>query len=151
MKNKDPQIGFKLQGIKTEQFAIFEENYIPKQKAIVYARIQFKLNQQYKRVGVFLSIEFKQEGKIIIKIVVSCHFKLEESSWESFIHKKESKIIIPKGFMTHLVMITTGTTRGVLFAKTELTQFSKFIVPTLNVTKLVPVDASFDWVDEKVE
>jgi len=45
-------------------------------------------------------------------------------------------------------MITTGTARGVLFAKTEATQFSKFFVPTLNVAKMITEDAIFDLASE---
>jgi hypothetical protein len=45
-------------------------------------------------------------------------------------------------------MLTTGTSRGVLFAKTEATQFSKFIVPTLNVTEMIKEDASFDIAEQ---
>ena len=73
---------------------------------------------------------------------VSCHFKIEDASWNSFI--KKNKLIVPKQFLAHLAMLTTGTSRGVLFAKTEATQFSKFIVPTLNVTEMIKEDASFD-------
>ena len=53
-------------------------------------------------------------------------------------------MIVPKGFLAHLAMITTGTSRGVLFAKTEATPFSKFIVPTLNVEEMIKKDAIFD-------
>lgn len=89
-----------------------------------------------------LGFEFMQGKKIFLKIQVSCHFKIEEGSWNQFI--QENKLIIPKSFLAHIAMITTGTTRGVLFAKTESTQFSKFIVPTLNVVELIKEDASFD-------
>jgi hypothetical protein len=53
-------------------------------------------------------------------------------------------LIVPKGFLAHLAMITTGTSRGVLFAKTEATPFSKFIIPTLNVSEMIYEDAIFD-------
>ena len=40
-------------------------------------------------------------------------------------------------------MITIGTTRGVLFAKTESTPFSKYIIPTINVAEMIENDATF--------
>jgi hypothetical protein len=46
--------------------------------------------------------------------------------------------------MAHLAMITTSTCRGVLFAKTEGTEFYKFIIPTLNVTGMINEDAEFE-------
>lgn len=142
MKKENTQVGFALKGIKTEQFAIFEENYIPKKETGLGTELQFKLDQTNKQVAVFLGFEFVQGKKVFLKIQVSCHFKIEESSWQSFI--QNNKLIVPKGFLAHLAMITTGTSRGVLFAKTEGTQFSKFIVPTLNVAEMIQEDASFN-------
>jgi hypothetical protein len=142
MEKENTQVGFKLNGIKTEQFAIIEENYVPKKITDLGTELQFKLNQINKQIAVFLGFEFKQGKKIFLKIQVSCHFKLDESAWNSFI--QENNLIIPKGFLAHLAMITTGTSRGVLFAKTEVTPFSKFIVPTLNVEEMIKKDAIFD-------
>jgi len=142
MKKDNTQVGFALQGIKTEQFAIFEENYAPKKETSLGTELQFKLDQTNKQIGVFLGFEFMQGKKVFLKIVVSCHFKIEESSWTTFV--QENSLTVPKGFLAHLAIITTGTTRGVLFAKTEATQFSKFIVPTLNVAEMIKEDASFD-------
>jgi hypothetical protein len=146
MKKDNTQVGFALQGIKTEQFAIFEENYAPKKETGLGTELQFKLDQKNKQIGVFLGFEFMQGKKVFLKIVVSCHFKIEESSWTSFL--QENSLTVPKGFLAHLAMITTGTTRGVLFAKTEATPFSKFIVPTLNVAEMIKEDASFEMANE---
>ncbi len=148
MKKDNPEIGFALQGIKTEQFAIFEENYAPKKETALGTEVQFKLDEQNKKFGVFIGFEFTQGKKIFLKIQVSCHFRIEEKSWKNFIQKENAKLVVPKEFLAHLAMITTGTTRGVLFAKTESTTFSKFIVPTLDVTEMIKEDASFDVVIE---
>jgi hypothetical protein len=145
METENTSVGFVLQGIKTEQFAILEENYAPKKEVGLGTGIQFKVDSENKQIGTFLGFEFKQGKKVFLKIQVSCHFKIEESSWSSFI--QENKLIVPKGFLAHLAMITTGTSRGVLFAKTEGTQFSKFIVPTLNVAEMIQEDATFDIVE----
>ena len=148
MKKDNTQVGFTLQGIKTEQFAIFEENFVPKKETGLGTELQFKLDEKNNQICVFLGFEFMQGKKVFLKIQVSCHFKIEESSWNNFIQKKGSKLVVPKGFLAHLAMITTGTTRGVLFAKTETTPFSKFIVPTLNVAEMITEDASFEMVNE---
>lgn len=145
MKKENTQVGFAINGIKTEQFAIFEENYAPKKNTALGTELQFKLDQTNKQIAVFLEFEFTQGKKVFLKIQVSCHFKIEESSWKSFI--QENQLIVPKGFLAHLAMITTGTSRGLLFAKTEGTLFSKFIVPTLNVAEIIQEDATFD-IDE---
>jgi hypothetical protein len=142
METENKEIGFALQGIKTEQFAIFEENYAPKKEIGLGAGLQFKLDKTNKQIGVFLGFEFMQGKKVFLKIQVSCHFKFEENSWSSFI--QENKLIVPKGFLTHLAMITIGTARGVLFAKTEGTSFSKYIIPTINVAEMIKEDVFFE-------
>jgi hypothetical protein len=148
MKKENIQVGFELLGIKTEQFAIFEENYNIKKETNLNTELQFKLDQTNKQIGVFLGFEFLQAKKVFIKILVSCHFKIREESWNSFIKENDSKLLVPKGFLAHLAMITTGTSRGVLFAKTEGSQFSKFIIPTINITTMITEDASFEIENE---
>lgn len=142
MEIENNGVGFVLQGIKTEQFAILEENYLPKKDIGLGTGLQFRIDSQNKQIGAFLSFEFIQEKKVFLKIQVSCHFKIEKNAWDSFIQK--NKLSVPKGFLAHLAMITTGTTRGVLFAKTEGTLFSKYIVPTINVAEMINEDGVFD-------
>lgn len=146
METENTSVGFALQGIKTEQFAILEENYAPKKDVGLGTGLQFKVDSENKQIGVFLSFEFIQGKKVFLKIQVSCHFKIEETAWASF--RKEDKLIVPKEFLAHLAMITTGTTRGVLFAKTEGTAFSKYIIPTINVAEMIKEDASFEITSE---
>lgn len=146
METENTGVGFALQGIKTEQFAILEENYAPKKDIGLNTGLQFKVDSENKQIGVFLSFEFIQGKKVFLKIQVSCHFKIEETAWDSF--RKEDKLIVPKGFLAHLAMITTGTTRGVLFAKTEGTVFSKYLIPTINVAEMINEDASFEITSE---
>jgi hypothetical protein len=147
MKRDDSQIFFALQGIKTEQFALLEANCNLKKEAELATEIQFKLDQTNKQIGVFLGFEFLQRKKVFLKIVVSCHFKIQEESWNTNIILKENKLIVPKDLLAHLAMITVGTSRGILFAKTEGTVFAKFIIPTINVAEMIPEDAIFDIVN----
>lgn len=146
METEKTSVGFVLQGIKTEQFAILEENYAPKKEIDLGAGLQFKVDIENKQIGTFLSFEFIQGKKVFLKIQVSCHFKIEETAWTSF--RNEDQLIVPKGFLAHLVMITTGTTRGVLFAKTEGTTFSKYLIPTINVAEMIKEDVSFEIIAE---
>ena len=140
---KEETINFSLLNIKTEQFAILEENYNDKKSVEFGTIIQFKLDSKNHIIGVFLGITFDQAKKSFLKIEVSCHFNIENSSWNHFIDQDSSTITFPKGFLSHLSMITVGTTRGILFSKTEGSNFNKFIIPTINVTKIIEKDAKF--------
>lgn len=138
MKNEKKAVGFVLQGIRLEQFAVFEDGYSPDNKSNVMTKLQFRIDGDNRLIGVFPGFEFTQEEKVFLKIEVSCHFKISEESWNSFL--AEDQLRVPKDFMAHLAMITVGTARGVLFSKTEGSPFSRFILPTINVKEMVPED-----------
>lgn len=134
-------IGFALVAIKTEQFALFEEKYSSKKELNITTSLEFKINEEQKLIGVFATFTFEQSKKIFIKIQVSCHFNIEPNTWTSFL--KDNNVVFPKNFICHLTMLTIGTSRGILHAKTEGTEFNKFILPTINVNQLVEKDAEF--------
>jgi hypothetical protein len=140
------KVGFVLQAIKTEQFAILVENLSNKKPLELGSQLQFKFDQKQNLIGVEIGFEYIQSKKVLLKIVVSCHFKIEVDSWQSFLIIQEGKLVVPKGFLAHLAMITVGTARGVLHAKTESTDFSKFIIPAINVIEMIPDDAVIDMV-----
>lgn len=144
MKNHPEKIGFKLQNIKTEQFAILEQNYTPEKVINLSTSAAFKINPDTMQIGVFARFEFVQAKKIFLKIELSCHFELNELSWGTLKNEQKTKLHVPKEFLAHLLIITVGTTRGVLFAKTENTHYHKFIIPSLDIDEIVTEDAIFE-------
>ncbi len=144
MKNSKNAIGFTLIGIRTEQFAILDANYNAKKETAIGTKLEVKIDDVNKHIGIFSEVVFLQGKKTFLKICVSCHFEVNKNSWAEFSMKRQKKIIIPSNFLAHLAMITIGTTRGVLFAKTEGSPFVKFIIPTINVTELFTDDIHID-------
>jgi hypothetical protein len=137
------QIEFLILGLKTEQFAIFEEGFSEKKKSEFITNIDFKANQKANQIGVFATFTFEQAKKPVIKLEISCHFGIESNSWDNC--KLDNKIIFPKDFMIHLAMITIGSARGVLHAKTEGTNLNKIVLPTIDIRKLVQKDIEFNF------
>jgi hypothetical protein len=136
------KIGFALVGLKTEQFATFEDNFTSKAKTELKTGLEFKFNKEQKVVAVYVTTIFEQKKKAFLKLQVSCHFNISDDSFEKFCD--DLKIVFPKGFMTHITMISISSVRGVLHAKTEGTEFNKYLLPTLDVTKMVEEDIKFD-------
>lgn len=141
------KVGFELQGIKTEQFAILDENFNHKKPVDLNSQLQFKFDQKQSLIGVEIGFEYIQSKKRLLKIVVSCHFKIEADSWQTFLETQKGKLVIPKGFLAHLAMITVGTTRGVLHVKSESTPFAMFILPAINVLEMISDDAEIDLIE----
>jgi hypothetical protein len=138
---ENKEINFNLLKINSEQFAVFNENYIPNEIINLNTNLSFGLNQEDKVFLVTPKYTFQMNDKPFMTIQISCFFKIEDETWNSFIKKKE--IIFPKGFVAHMAMITVGTSRGILHSKTEGTQFNELILPTLNVAEMVPEDVTF--------
>lgn len=136
-------IGFALRQVKTEQFAIIEDNYKETEKVELNTSLEFKVSHETKAVGAFVKFVFEQAKCPFLIVEVSCHFNILDSSWEGFQFGENGAVIIPKNLLQHLGMITVGTARGVLHAKTEGTSLNKFIVPTVNVVEMVKDDGAF--------
>jgi hypothetical protein len=135
-------VHFSIVKISTEQFAIIEEAY---QDGIVInlnTNIRFAIDRSSRIVVASCQFKFEQKGIPFIKIAISNHFQITDESWNKFV-KDDVLTVIPKGFMSHLGMITVGTARGVLHTKTESTKFNEFILPTINVAAMIKEDVSF--------
>lgn len=145
MEPKKPQVGFILRHIKTEQFAIIEENCKHTHGGNLTTRLNFGLDNENRMVEARVLFRFAEEpGKFFLIIEAACHFEVKEEAWESFIHMDEKKIILPCGFAQHLLVLTIGTVRGILHAKTEGTPYNQFVLPTINVSEMLKEDVKFE-------
>jgi hypothetical protein len=142
MEKKQSPVRFTLRRITTEQFAIVDDVAKDLDNVNVNVSIRFGTDPEGKLLSAYAEFKFTYEEKIFVVIETSCHFAIEESSWSSFISGDKMKI--DKGFLCHLAMITVGTTRGVLHAKTEGTFYNQFILPTINVTEIIKDDVIFN-------
>lgn len=147
MKNKSKTIDFRLIAIKTEQYAIFEENYLGNDEFDIRTSIGIAVYNKEKQIGIFLEIEYLQSDKVFVKIVVSCHFSFSDESWGGLLDNEASNIILPKDFYGHIIGITFGTVRGVLASRTEGTTFSTFILPIYHIDDLIKEDGKFSLID----
>ncbi|MNF83316.1 hypothetical protein D3C84_656380 [compost metagenome] len=90
-----------------------------------------------------MNFQFLHNQQPFLVLIAVCNFDIEEESWNKNV--LSNKIVtLPKHLLEHLCVITVGTSRGILHAKTENTSFNKFIIPTLNVTTLVEKDIVFE-------
>jgi|SRR5690554_6163215 len=142
MDTKKKSIGFRLVKVTTEQFATIDACFNDKEQVKLQTNLRFAANDKDRMVGVFSEFRFICHEKVFLIIEAGCHFQIEPQTWDSMVCDKI--LIVPIGFMQHLSVITVGTARGVLHAKTENTPFNKFVLPTINVTELVKEDVSFD-------
>jgi hypothetical protein len=147
MEKQINNIGFSLKKVITEQFAIIEESFNEKGKIRLNTSFRFAADDEQKYIAVFSSFVFDSEEKPFLIIEASCHFSIIDSAWIEMLNSETNTLIVPKGFLCHLAMLTVGTSRGILHAKTEGTCFNQYIIPTINVTEIIKSDASFTFMN----
>ena len=143
MSKVQPQIGFTLVGIKTEQFALIPENYTDQEDIHARSEIEYKFDEENCLLGAFVTFLLLQKDNVFLKISVSCHFLLQKESLNALRSPDGLEYIFPRNFMAHLGAVTVGSARGVLSAKTENTNFNHFIIPLVNVDEIVKDDTHF--------
>jgi hypothetical protein len=145
MNEEQFNIGFSLKKITTKQFAIIESAYKREEKITLETKLSFGVSFEEKIISVSFLTKFVQKEIPFLLIEVACHFEIEEMAWEKFLNESKTEILFPKGFINHLVMLTIGTTRGVLHSKTENTPFNSFLLPTIHVNTLLKEDEVFHF------
>lgn len=143
MENKQP-IGFQLVGIRTEQFAIVEPDFDTNTTLEIKSNFEIGKDDNNKILSVLFLSKFIFQDKTIIMLECSCHFKILDDTWNKFKEPESNTLNIPKGFLTHLAVITVGTARGILHAKTEGTRFNGYFLPTLNVSEVFASDVRIE-------
>ena len=143
MKKKENSIGFALSKVSTEQFAVIEEGFNDKGKIGLNTSLRFAADNRQKYVAVFASFTFYSDQSPFLVIEAGCHFSIKEAAWKEMVETESKTLTVPRGFLCHLAMLTVGTTRGILHAKTEGTCFNKYVLPVINVTEIIKGDASF--------
>ena len=144
MDNKK-SIGFALAKVTTEQFAIIEENFKIGSDIKLHINFRFAADDKQKVVAVFSAFTFEIETKQFLLIEAGCHFAIEPDSWDKMYDRALTRLVVPEGFIQHMGMLTVGTTRGILHAKTENTNFNQFHIPTVNVAELITKEIEFDF------
>lgn len=139
MAKNTNNIGFRLADIVTEQFATFDISADCENNIQLTTDIETGFNAEDKVIGIMAKFTFKANSEPFIVVEGGCYFEIEPQKWDSMII--ENTITFPKEFIRHLAVITVGTTRGILHAKTENTEFNQYHLPTVNVTEIITEDS----------
>jgi|SRR5690554_6413986 len=145
MKDKEKIIGFALSKVTTEKYTVIESN-IPATGEEIGIRMNFHYiaKSTHKMVSAFSKFTFQADVKEFITIEGGCHFNIEPDDWDALLNNNKSKLTVPKDFLIHITTITVGTTRGILHALTDSTNFNKFYLPIINMADIITTDSIFD-------
>lgn len=135
--NNQP-IAFALLGMSTDQFATISDPTTDEGGLEISSAIKTDYKERY--VGIGLLIKFTSGGDVFLQIESSTHFEIAEESWMLLSADNSQDVTLPKDFLSHLMTIAVGTTRGILHGKTDGTAFNKYFLPLIDVSKLDAVD-----------
>lgn len=137
-------ISFSIRSIVTDEFATIKSCYKDQEEVAIETGYGFGIEPEEHSLIVNFSVIFKCLDSPFIILKISCGFDIEQKAFDEFKPNDEKKYIIPKGFFTHLTVLTIGTARGILHAKLEKSGFEQFILPTLNIADLIKEDVVFE-------
>ena len=143
-ENNRTNIGFALSRLNLDQFAIIDEAYDEDKDIGLVTGLKFGADVEEKRIKCTIRISFEQDDRPFLILVASNEYSIDHSAWSAFTRTEDKKMVLPKGFMAHLAMLTVGTSRGMLHVKTENTKFNRYFLPTINVAEMINDDVTFD-------
>lgn len=144
-KNK---VEFKLIDITIEEFAVIEESFPSKDDKIsISLATNVKIDPDKHVIGVFAKFQFFNQNSPFMISEIGCHFKLKKENWEEFLNE-DGTITLHKNFMSHLLVLTVGTSRGVIHARRP-EELRGLILPTIDVSKHFPEDVTISIHDEE--
>lgn len=124
-------------GIHTDQFATLV-NEMPTEDLGFNVGLSYKYANSGKVIACSTKFTFTSTDEKILIIEVTCDFEISDDSWTAL--AKDNKVIVPKSLLEFFAVHTIGTTRGIMYCKTENTSFNKLIIPPLNVSDMVQND-----------
>ena len=119
-------------GIHLDQFAILCEDC--KDEVGMNLSLNFKSGDAGKKVACVVAFDFTSESEKVMVLKMTCEFEIQVDDWKTLRNDKE--VVIPKDLLEFFAVHTIGTARGVLFCKTENTQFNYIVIPPINVSEM---------------
>lgn len=100
--------------------------------------LTIKSNYDNHAIAFDLTIRFVEEQKPFLILENTCHFIIHKDDWEKLSSEDAAnEVKLSKKIVANLFSITIGTTRGILYAKTEHTPYNQFMLPLLNAAEMI--------------
>tara|TARA_R110002124_G_scaffold188267_1_gene355428 strand:+ start:2117 stop:2542 length:426 start_codon:yes stop_codon:yes gene_type:complete len=132
------KVPFQISQVSVDQFATFPLPITESKQVNFDMNMSLSINDEKRVVYCSFNVTMKLEGETIITILVTCGYSIESKSWEAFASqsKTNNDVPIPFKFMKDIADQTLATVRGVLYAKTENTKYSTFLIPIFDLKDL---------------
>lgn len=139
-------IPFRIIGIETSQFALDPSVYKEDCDIALSVAVPISASDEDHAIETALNVQFKCESAPFIILEVKMKFDIEPEAFQSLLvtKKKRTAVVIPVGLARHLATLTVGTARGVLHERLTKTKLNGFVLPTIDLTKILEEDIVLD-------
>lgn len=137
---KDKNIQFKIADIRTNEFAIVDEIPVEDDKVEIKSGIRVNMDVENSIITVQIKFTYIFNNYPFVILNCQCSFMLDDINLKSFANEDGCTYTFPRDLVTHLAVLTVGTARGILHCKTENTNYNKFILPPIDLTKIIKED-----------
>lgn len=128
---------FQISSVDVEQFATFPLLDPESRRVKIDVNLDLTLNDEKRLINCSFKITIWQLETIIITLQVKCAYTIDADVWSEWVDSKARKTDIPISFVEQISDLTIATARGILFAKTENTKHSAFLVPILDLADYI--------------
>ena len=136
-------IRFRMVKINVDQFAILiDKDKVPTEGLSYTVNLGFSIAPDVKGIACGFSVEFAHNNKPILKLSISCEFSVHPEDWNT--HIKDNIFTLSTEDLGFFANQTVGSARGIMFCKTEDTDFRNFILPPIDLTKIIDDDLVID-------
>lgn len=135
-------IRFRMAKINVDQFAILADK-APYEGVSYSVGFGFNVAANASRIACIFTIDFSFSEKPILKLSINCEFDVHEEDWNNRI--KDDTLSISKEDLGFFANQTVGAARGILFCKTENSDFRDYILPPINLTDILDEDLEINF------
>lgn len=127
---------FRMIRASVEQFALLADRITDINSVVLNISTESAYSPGNKTIAIRMKFDASENKTPDFVLELICVFQLEDD----LEFRQGDDLCIPKEFIAHLAMHTVGTARGILICKMEGTAFAPYILPAIDVTKMITED-----------
>jgi len=138
------QLGFALTGLRIISFATIDTAYKKTGAVNLISEVGFGLDTDEHVISCNAKFCFEKKfGQPFLILEVQGLFEIEKNDFENKVKQEDGSYIVLQGLAIHFAMLTVGSARGILHAKTEGAVYNEYLLPTIDVKQMVEEDVIF--------
>ena len=135
------KLGFAFTGLRTVSFALIDSAYKKTGSTDLLSQLGFGVDIDDHTITCNTKFSFeKKKDQPFLIVEVQGLFEIEKKDFQSKVKQEDGSFLITKDLATHFAVLTIGSARGVLHAKTEGTTFNQYLLPTIDVKSIIQED-----------